>query len=212
MYQNGGVRPTDDLIENLTKTVTILVQFYNAHLPQTNNQLRTSSSIKNQATVQNGSVVVQYVQGRQNRGQRNHAKGAVAARNGGVHNIFINANPGQANPIKCYNYNGIEYIARQCTHPKRQQKSKYFKDKMMLMQVRENKVVLDEEQLFIAADHCDAFDSVVVEAPIAQTMFMANLSSADSIYDEVGLSYDSDILYEVLKQTMARSGNGLEDG
>nr|GEX63256.1 hypothetical protein [Tanacetum cinerariifolium] len=28
-------------------------------------------------------------------------------------------------------------------------------------------------------------------------MFMANLSSADPIYDEVGLSYDSDILYEV---------------
>ncbi|GJU35632.1 hypothetical protein Tco_1183986 [Tanacetum coccineum] len=38
------------------------------------------------------------------------------------------------------------------------------------------------------ADDCDAFDSDVDEAPIAQTMFMANLSSADTVYDEVGPS------------------------
>nr|GEU82831.1 retrotransposon protein, putative, unclassified [Tanacetum cinerariifolium] len=47
------------------------------------------------------------------------------------------------------------------------------------------------------ADECDAFDSDVDEAPIVQTMFMANLSSADPVYDEVGPSYDSDILSEV---------------
>ncbi|GKC00764.1 hypothetical protein Tco_0986900 [Tanacetum coccineum] len=47
------------------------------------------------------------------------------------------------------------------------------------------------------ADDCDAFDSDVDEAPTAQTMFMANLSSADPIYDEVGPSYDSDILSEI---------------
>ncbi|GJX77336.1 hypothetical protein Tco_0324147 [Tanacetum coccineum] len=47
------------------------------------------------------------------------------------------------------------------------------------------------------ADDCDAFDSDVDEAPMAQTMFMANLSSADPVYDEAGPSYDSDILSEV---------------
>ncbi|GJT16252.1 retrovirus-related pol polyprotein from transposon TNT 1-94 [Tanacetum coccineum] len=47
------------------------------------------------------------------------------------------------------------------------------------------------------ADDCDAFDSDVDEAPTAQTMFMANLSSADPVYDEAGPSYDSDILSEV---------------
>ncbi|GJX01247.1 hypothetical protein Tco_0185160 [Tanacetum coccineum] len=97
---------------------------------------------------------------------------------------------------------------------------------MLLMQAQENRVVLDEEQLlFIAggqdssvdedvdeppvqdlalnvdnvfqADKCDAFDSDVDEAPTAQTMFMANLSSADPVYDKVGPLYDSDILSEV---------------
>nr|GEY87301.1 hypothetical protein [Tanacetum cinerariifolium] len=47
------------------------------------------------------------------------------------------------------------------------------------------------------ADDCDAFDSDVDEAPTAQTMFMANLSSADPVTDEAGPSYDSDILSEV---------------
>ncbi|GJR77540.1 hypothetical protein Tco_0089905 [Tanacetum coccineum] len=61
-----------------------------------------------------------------------------------------------------------------------------------------NGVALDEEQLlFIVADDCDAFDSDVDEAPVAQMMFMANLSSADPVYDEASLSYDSDILSEV---------------
>ncbi|GKA81255.1 hypothetical protein Tco_0787947 [Tanacetum coccineum] len=117
-------------------------------------------------------------------------RGAVAAGNGGVHYRVGNANPGQAKPIKCYNCNGIGDIARQCTHPKRPQNSEYFKDKM-----QENRVVLDEEQLlFIAGGQDSTFDDDVDEPP---TMFMANLSSANLIYDEAGLSYDSDILSEV---------------
>nr|GFD13517.1 integrase, catalytic region, zinc finger, CCHC-type, peptidase aspartic, catalytic [Tanacetum cinerariifolium] len=48
------------------------------------------------------------------------------------------------------------------------------------------------------ADDCDAFDSDVDEAPTAQTMLMANLSSADPVTDEAEPSYDSEILSEVL--------------
>ncbi|GJT77490.1 hypothetical protein Tco_1044215 [Tanacetum coccineum] len=47
------------------------------------------------------------------------------------------------------------------------------------------------------ADHIDAFDSDIDEAPTAQTMFMANLTSTGPVYDESGSSYDSDILSEV---------------
>ncbi|GKG63262.1 hypothetical protein Tco_0638909, partial [Tanacetum coccineum] len=49
-------------------------------------------------------------------------------------------------------------------------------------------LALNEDNVF-QSDQCDAFDSDVDEAPTAQTMFMANLSSADTIYDKVGPSY-----------------------
>ncbi|GJS35503.1 retrovirus-related pol polyprotein from transposon TNT 1-94 [Tanacetum coccineum] len=166
------------------------------------------------------------MEGRQNRGQGNNAWGAGAAGYGGAQNRVGNTNPGQARQIKCYNLNGIGHIARNCTQPKRPQNSEYFKDKMLLMQAQENRVALDEEQLLfisggqdnavdedvdeqpvqdlalnvdnvLQADDCDAFDSDIDEAPIAQTMFMANLSSADPVYDEASPPYDSDILSEV---------------
>nr|GEY25982.1 transcription factor UNE12-like [Tanacetum cinerariifolium] len=49
----------------------------------------------------------------------------------------------------------------------------------------------------IEADDCDAFDSDIDEAPTTQTMFMANLSSADPVTNEARPSYDLDILSEV---------------
>nr|GEV78755.1 integrase, catalytic region, zinc finger, CCHC-type, peptidase aspartic, catalytic [Tanacetum cinerariifolium] len=57
-------------------------------------------------------------------------------------------------------------------------------------------LALNVDQVF-QVDQCDAFDSDVDEAPTAHTMFMANLSSADTIYDEAGPSYDLNILSEV---------------
>nr|GEX52395.1 Gag-Pol polyprotein [Tanacetum cinerariifolium] len=120
-------------------------------------------------------VVVQNVQGRQNRGLGTNPWGEGTARYGGVQNKVGNANPSQA-----------------------RQNSDYFKDKMLLMQAQKNGVALDEDQLlFLAVDDCDVFDSDVDEALTTQTMFMANLSSAYPVYDEVGPLYDSDILSEV---------------
>ncbi|GJT91389.1 hypothetical protein Tco_1080234 [Tanacetum coccineum] len=88
--------PTDNLIENLTNTLALLTQSYKTFLPQTNDQLRTSSNPRNQATIQDGRVVVQNVQGRQNRGQGNNARGAGAVGYGRAQNRVRNANPGQA--------------------------------------------------------------------------------------------------------------------
>ncbi|GJT23425.1 hypothetical protein Tco_0893362 [Tanacetum coccineum] len=193
---DSGLSPTDNLIENLTNTLALLTQSYKTYLPQTNNQLRTLSNPRNQATILDGKVVVQNVQGRQNRGQDNNARGAG-------------------------------HTARICTQPKRPQNSEYFKDKMLLKQAQENGVALDEEQLlFLAGGHDNAlmkmwmsnlfwlllqmwimcFKLMTVMLLImmlmrltAQTMFMANLSSADPIYDEAGPSYDSNILSEYVK-------------
>ncbi|GJT13021.1 putative reverse transcriptase domain-containing protein [Tanacetum coccineum] len=98
----------------------------------------TSSNTRNQATVQDGKVVVQNVQGRQNRGRGNNARGTGAAGYGGAQNRVRNANPGQARQIKCYNCNA-----------------------------QENGVALDEEQLlFIAGGQDNAVDEDVDEQPV----------------------------------------------
>nr|GEW11496.1 integrase, catalytic region, zinc finger, CCHC-type, peptidase aspartic, catalytic [Tanacetum cinerariifolium] len=57
-------------------------------------------------------------------------------------------------------------------------------------------LALNVENVFQADDY-DAFDYDVDEAPTAQNMFMANLSSADLVYDKASLSYDSDVLSKV---------------
>ncbi|GJS39961.1 retrovirus-related pol polyprotein from transposon TNT 1-94 [Tanacetum coccineum] len=129
--------------------------------------LRTSSNPWNQATVQDGRVVVQNVQGRQNRGQGNNVRGAGTVGYGGAQNKVRNANPGQARQVKCYNCNSICHIARNCTKPKRPQNSEYFKDKMLLMQALENRVALDEEQLlFPTGRHDNVVDEDVDEQPV----------------------------------------------
>ncbi|GJW58992.1 hypothetical protein Tco_0105723 [Tanacetum coccineum] len=170
-----GSTSTDNLIESLTNTLALLNQSFKAHLPQINNQLRTSSNARNKATVQDDRVVVQDVRDRynvNNQGrpfQRNNARG----------NVVMMGNVGRSEQR-------IGHIARECPQPKRPQDSDYFKDKMLLMNAHENGVVLDEEQLlFLAgeqvtnfdddvddlalnvdhvfeADQCDAFDSDVV--------------------------------------------------
>nr|GEV74824.1 putative reverse transcriptase domain-containing protein [Tanacetum cinerariifolium] len=131
------------------------------------------------------------------KGNNPQGRGAVGC--GEAQNRVGNANPDQERQIKCYNCNGIGHIARNYTQPKHLQNSDYFKDKMLLMQAQENGVALDEEQLLFLTDDSDVFDSDVNEAPMAQTMFMVNLSSPNPVYDETDPSYDSDILSEYVK-------------
>ncbi|GJV91452.1 hypothetical protein Tco_1539265 [Tanacetum coccineum] len=108
---------------------------------------------------------------------------------GGALNRVGNPNPGQARQVKCYNYNGgpRTRVDEDVDEPPVQD------------------LVLNVDNVF-QADDCDAFDSDVDEAPIAQTMFMANLSFADPVYDEAGSSYDSNILSEcVMCESHAQS-------
>ncbi|GJY80192.1 retrovirus-related pol polyprotein from transposon TNT 1-94 [Tanacetum coccineum] len=81
------------------------------------------------------------------------------------------------------------------------QNSEYFKDKILLIQAKENEVALDEEQLlFLAGGQDNAIDEDVDEQPVQDlALNVDNVFQADDypVYDEAGPSYDSDILSEV---------------
>ncbi|GJX38813.1 hypothetical protein Tco_0252116 [Tanacetum coccineum] len=55
--------PGDDPIACLNKAMAFLTAVASSRFPSTNNQLRTSSNPRNQATIQDGRVTVQQVQG-----------------------------------------------------------------------------------------------------------------------------------------------------
>nr|GEU96452.1 hypothetical protein [Tanacetum cinerariifolium] len=101
------------------------------------------------------------------------------------------ARPGQARTVKCYNCNALD--AKQLLFLAGGHDNA-FDDDVDEQPVQD--LALNMDNVF-QADDCDAFDLDVDEAPTAQTMFMANLSSAYPVTDEAGPSYDSDILSEV---------------
>nr|GEU33760.1 hypothetical protein [Tanacetum cinerariifolium] len=56
--------PSDDLIFSLNKAMAFISTSFSSHYPPTNNQLRTSSDLRNQATIQDWRVTVQTVRQR----------------------------------------------------------------------------------------------------------------------------------------------------
>ncbi|GJY33600.1 retrovirus-related pol polyprotein from transposon TNT 1-94 [Tanacetum coccineum] len=116
--------PGDDPIAYMNKAMTFLSAVFTPHYPSTNNQLRSSSNPRNQATVQDGRVIVQQVQGRQ-------ALNVVGS--GSQHS-------------------GEGHMARQCTQPKRRRDATRFKENVLLVQAQAEGKELDEEQLSFLAD------------------------------------------------------------
>ncbi|GJW50870.1 hypothetical protein Tco_0092221 [Tanacetum coccineum] len=162
----------DDPIACLNKAMAFLTVVASSRFPSTNNQLRTSSNLRNQATIQDGRVT-------------------VGNNTGGPERV-----------VKCYNYQGECHIARQCTQPKRPRNATWFKEKEMLAEAQEAGQTLDEEQLAFLADpgipddkavqttipntasfqtkDLDAYDSNCDDVSNEKAVLMANLSNNGS--------------------------------
>ncbi|GJZ87403.1 hypothetical protein Tco_0659013 [Tanacetum coccineum] len=193
--------PGDDPIACLNKAMAFLTVVASSRFPTTNNQLRTSSNPRNQATIQDGRVTVQQVQGRQgqNYSGTTYKSNATSSRG--------NTTSGQARVVRCYNCQGEGHMARQCTQPKRPRNAAWYKEKAMLAEAQEAGQILDEEQLAFLADpgiladqaqtiiphnaafqteDLDTYDSDCDDLSTAQAVLMANISN-----------YGSDIISEV---------------
>nr|GEY30613.1 ribonuclease H-like domain-containing protein [Tanacetum cinerariifolium] len=197
VFQKG-----DDPIDMINHMMSLLTSVVTSRYPATNNQLRTSSNPRQQATINDGRVSIQPIQGRQNHMSAGSSR-PFASGSGGT--------SGRQRAIVCHNCKGEGHMAKQCTKPKRRRDAEWFKDKVLLVQAQANGQVLQEEELdFLAdpgtaetltnqtvvttnaayqADDLDAYDSDCDELNTAKVALMANLSH-----------YGSDNLAEVNNQ------------
>ncbi|GJW37451.1 integrase, catalytic region, zinc finger, CCHC-type containing protein [Tanacetum coccineum] len=151
---------------------------------------------RNQATIQDGRVTIQQVQGRQTQSFTVIGNKGIATTSRG------NSTAGQARVVKCYNCLGEGHMVKQCTQPKRPRNSAWFKEKLMLAEAQEAGQILDEEQLaFISeprieeasisqqtipqnsafqTEDLDAYDLNCDNISSAKVVLMENLSSCDS--------------------------------
>ncbi|GJU19371.1 retrovirus-related pol polyprotein from transposon TNT 1-94 [Tanacetum coccineum] len=195
VFQKG-----DDPIDAINHMMSFLTAVVTSRYPTTNNQLRNSSNPRQQATINNGRVTLQPIQGR----QTSFAAGTLRTYTPGA----SGSNSRKQRTVICYNCKGEGHMSRQCTKPKRKRDDSWFKEKVLLVQAQAHGQILNEEELaFLAdpdipegqstqtvithnaayqADDLDAYDSDCDELNSAKVALMANLSH-----------YGSDALAEV---------------
>ncbi|GKB11165.1 retrovirus-related pol polyprotein from transposon TNT 1-94 [Tanacetum coccineum] len=185
VFQKG-----DDPIDAINHMMSFLTAVVTSRYPTTNNQLRNSSNPRQQATINDGRVTLQPIQGR----HTSFATGTTRTYTLGA----SESNSGKQRTVICYNCKGEGHMSKQCTKPKRKWDDSWFKDKVLLVQAQANGQILHEEELaFLAdpgiaegqatqtvitynaayqADDLDAYDSDCDELNTAKVALMANLS------------------------------------
>ncbi|GJU73309.1 hypothetical protein Tco_1264714, partial [Tanacetum coccineum] len=180
----------DDPIDAISHMMSFLTALFTSRYPTTNNQLRNSSKPKKQATINDGRVTLQPIQGR----QTSFVAGTTRTYTPGA----SGSNSGKQRTIICYNYKGEGHLSKQCTKPKRKRDDSWFTDKVLLVQAQVNGHILHEEELAFLADpgiaegqatqiaithndayqvdDLDAYDSDCDELNTAKVALMANLS------------------------------------
>nr|GFC35489.1 hypothetical protein [Tanacetum cinerariifolium] len=146
---------------------------------------RTSSNPRQQATINNGRVTIQPIQGRQNFILAGLSRPFTSVPGGA---------PGKQRVIVCYNCKGEGHMSKQCTKPRRKRDAEWFKDKEEELDFladpgttksSSNQAIITANAAY-QADDLDAYDSDCDELNSAKVALMANLSH-----------YGSDTLAEV---------------
>nr|GEY91218.1 hypothetical protein [Tanacetum cinerariifolium] len=129
---------------------------------------------RQQATINNGRVTLQPIQGRQTSLATGTSRTYTPGASGN--------NSGKQRTVICYNCKGEGHMSKQCTKPKRKRDDSWFKDKVLLVQAQANGQMLHEEELAFLAD------PGITEAQVTQTVITHNAAYQADDLD----AYDSD--------------------
>ncbi|GJZ36759.1 hypothetical protein Tco_0582950 [Tanacetum coccineum] len=180
----------DDPIDAINHMMSFLTVVFASRYPTNNNQLKILSNPRQQATINDGRVMLQPIQGR----HTSFAVGTTRTYTPGANG----SNSGKQRTIICYNCKGERHMSKHYTKPKRKRDDSWFMDKVLLVQAQANGQILHEEELaFLAdpriaegqatqavithnaayqADDLDAYDSDCDELSTVKVALMANLS------------------------------------
>nr|GFC02862.1 hypothetical protein [Tanacetum cinerariifolium] len=151
--------PGDDHIACLNKAMAFLTAVASLRFPLTNNQLRTSSHLRNQATIQDGRVTVQQVQRRQGQSYSGTGYKSNATSSGG------NNASGQVRVVKCYNCQDEEQLA-------------FLADPGVLYGQTVQIIILNNAAF--QTEDLDTYDSDCDDISNAKVVLMANISNCGS--------------------------------
>nr|GEV73996.1 hypothetical protein [Tanacetum cinerariifolium] len=176
----------DDPIDAINHMMSFLTAVVTFRYPTTHNQLRNSSNLRQQATINNGRVTLQPIQGRQT---------SLATGTTWTYTLGANRNNSRKQrTIICYNCKREGYMSKQCTKPKRKRHDLWLKDKVLLTVITHNAAY--------QADDLDAYDSDCDELNTAKVVLMENLShyGSDTLvesnimnHSEIEITSDSNI-------------------
>ncbi|GJZ99676.1 ribonuclease H-like domain, reverse transcriptase, RNA-dependent DNA polymerase [Tanacetum coccineum] len=116
----------DDPIDAINLVMSFLSVVVTSRYPTTNNQLRNSSNPRQQATINDGRVTVQPVQGR----QISYDAGTIRTFTPGA----SGSNSGKQRIVTFYNCKGEGHMSKQCTKPRRKRDDSWLKEKVLLVQ------------------------------------------------------------------------------
>nr|GEU31208.1 hypothetical protein [Tanacetum cinerariifolium] len=173
VFQKG-----DDPIDAINHMMSFLTTVVTSRYPPTNNQLRTSSNPRQQATINNERVTIQPIQGRQNSMTAGMSRQYISGPSGTLEKQRV---------IVCYNCKGEGHMSKQCTKPKRKRDETWFKDKYVVT-----------NNAAYQADDLDAYDSDCDELNSAKIALMANLShyGYDNLAETVHMLTKTQFFYD----------------
>nr|GEV82029.1 hypothetical protein [Tanacetum cinerariifolium] len=137
--------------------MSFLTAVITSRYPTTNNQLRNSSNPRQQATINNGRVTLQLIQGRHTSLAAGTSRTYTSGASGN--------NSRKQRTVICYYCKGEGHMSKHCTKPKRKRDDSWFKDRNVIT-----------HNAAYQADDLDAYDSDCDEINTAKVELIANLS------------------------------------
>nr|GEY67940.1 hypothetical protein [Tanacetum cinerariifolium] len=204
VFQKG-----DDPIDAINHMMSFLTSVVNSRYLATTNLIQTSSNPRQQATINDGRVTIQPIQGRQSHMSAGSSRPFTSGSGGTSGRQRGRQSHMSAGSSRPFTSGSGGTSGRQ----RRKRDAEWFKDKVLLVQAQASRQVLQEEELdFLAdpgmaesstnqtvvitnaayqADDLDAYDSDCDELNSAKVALMANLShyGSDNLAEVNNLNY-----------------------